>query len=80
MTTHTETKTTKGETWASANARMSCFDCGESGAHPYTTNAGPNPGKHVRVCRLCDHRWAWLDLRARDRMYEETQYMPEASR
>lgn len=45
------------ETWARANARMACLDCGESGAHPYVTTKGENPGRQVRVCTACMHRW-----------------------
>lgn len=60
-----------GESWTSANARMSCLDCGESGAHPYTTTKGENHGRPVRVCHKCLHRWEWLGLKPREPMYEE---------
>lgn len=69
-----------GESWASANARMACFDCGESGAQPYTTTAGPNPGKHVRVCLQCVDRWEWLKLVSRERMFEEPKAPPSDRR
>lgn len=65
------------EAWASANARMSCLDCGASGAQPYTTTRGPSPGKHVRVCRACVDRWAWLGLVSRYPMYDEPNAGPE---
>jgi hypothetical protein len=55
------------ETWASANARMSCLDCGESGADPYTASEG----RPVRVCRRCVHCWEWLRLVPRAPMYDE---------
>lgn len=53
-----------GESWASANARMACMDCGESGADPYTTNLG----KHVRICGRCLHGWEALQPRMRERL------------
>lgn len=55
------------ETWKSANERMACVDCGESGAQPYTTVYG----RHVRVCSRCLHRWESFGLRSREPMYEE---------
>lgn len=62
------------ESWASANARMACLDCGESGAHPYTTRWG----NHVRVCNACIHRWEDARLVPRDRMYDEPGAVPAA--
>jgi ribosomal protein L33 len=59
------------ENWKSANARMACLDCGESGAHAYTTTKGKNPGRYVRVCRQCLDRWAEFGLQSRGPMYEE---------
>jgi hypothetical protein len=65
-----------GETWASANRRMSCLDCGESGAQPYTTTQGENPGRHVRVCHRCIDRWVKFGLVTREPMYEEPSPTP----
>ena len=59
------------KTWAAANARMACLDCGESGAHPYTTTKGKNPGRLVRVCHRCLDRWGDFGLRSRPPVYEE---------
>jgi hypothetical protein len=56
-----------GESWASANARMACFDCGESGAKPYTTSHG----NHVRVCLRCIQRWECCRLVPREPMFDE---------
>lgn len=61
------------ETWKSANERMACLDCGESGAHPYTTTRGANPGRAVRVCHRCVHRWVEFGLVERAPMYEEPE-------
>lgn len=59
------------ETWAQANARMACLDCGESNAHPYVTTKGANPGRLVRVCNPCMHRWEEWGLKPRPLMHEE---------
>lgn len=59
------------ESWKSANERMACLDCGQSGAHPYTTTTGANPGRAVRVCRQCLHRWGEFGLRTRAPIHEE---------
>lgn len=61
------------ESWESANMRMACLDCGESGAAPYVTTKGENPGKPVRVCDKCIHRWEAFGLKDRPTMYEEPQ-------
>jgi len=59
------------ETWKSANERMACLTCGESGAHPYTASLAGNPGKPVRVCVRCLHSWEHMKLTPRAPMYEE---------
>lgn len=59
------------ESWASANRRMACLDCGESGAYPYVTTRGANIGRFVRVCRKCLHRWGEYGLRSREPVHEE---------
>ena len=59
------------ESWKKANERMSCLDCGESGAEPYVTTKGKNPGRNVRVCHKCVHRWEEFGLKPREPVYEE---------
>lgn len=59
------------ESWVEANKRMSCLDCGASGAAPYVTTKGENPRRNVRVCSRCLDRWIEFGLRSRDAMYEE---------
>ena len=61
------------ELWKSANARMACLDCGESGAHPFVTTKGENQGRAVRVCRRCLHRWDEFGLRTRAPMFDESK-------
>lgn len=60
-----------GETWTSANKRMACLQCGESGAQPYQTTRGENPGRYVRVCARCAPEWVEFGLRERPPMYDE---------
>lgn len=55
------------ETITSANRRMACYDCGESGATPVVTTKGENAGRKIRVCLRCAHRWDEFGLRVRDR-------------
>jgi hypothetical protein len=57
------------ESWASANARRACLNCGESGASLYVM---PN-GVKTRVCHRCSPLWP-VRLIPREPMYEETQY------
>ncbi len=59
------------ETWASANARRACLDCGESGAGMYVTTRGKNPGRNVRVCHRCIDHWVEFGLQTREPIYEE---------
>jgi hypothetical protein len=44
----------KGETWASANRRRACMNCGESGANCYYNKDNMVP---TRVCILCISTW-----------------------
>lgn len=62
------------ETWASANARRACLDCGESDADLYRTTRGEHPGRLVRVCQRCAvaHDWYRFGLVAREPLPEET--------
>lgn len=66
------------ESWTSANKRMACLDCGESEAQPYVTTRGENPGRPVRVCHRCSHRWVEFGLKERPPMYEEPGAVPKA--
>lgn len=59
------------ETWAQANRRMACIDCGKSGAQPYVTTKGANPGRNVRICDECSPRWVEYGLKERAPTYEE---------
>lgn len=61
------------ESWAEANARMSCLHCGASGADPYVTTRGENPGRNVRVCVRCLDRWTEFGLRPRGIVYDESR-------
>lgn len=59
----------RGESWASANKRRACLNCGESHAGLYVM---PN-GVNTRVCGRCVGVWS-QPLKPREPMYEETQY------
>lgn len=60
------------ETWASANARRSCLDCGESDAGLYTY--GPEDARiNTRVCNRCVGRWSQYRLVPREPVYQEAR-------
>lgn len=56
------------ETWASANARRACLNCGASGAGLYVM---PN-GRNTRVCGRCFGMWT-TRLVPREPIYEEKE-------
>lgn len=59
------------ETEREAGARMACHDCGESGADPWVTTKVENPGRLLRVCHRCVHRWVTWGLVSRDLLPHE---------
>ncbi len=67
------------ETRASANARMACLECGVSGAAPYVTTKGANPGRMVRVCDRDLPGWSEYGLRERKPIEGEGVDPPRAT-
>lgn len=58
------------ESWASANARRACLQCGASGAGLYVTPKGVN----TRVCNACIGLWS-TPLKPREPMHEEALFV-----
>lgn len=65
------------ESWASANSRRACIDCGESGAILYTARSPErSEGYPTRVCLECLRagRWDHFNLVPRGPIFEESEY------
>lgn len=62
---------------AEADRLRICCDCGEPNAALWRTTKAENPGRLLRVCRYCEHRWTRWGLVERDPIAGERDWSPQ---